>query len=1296
MFRCLIILLLFQSMGSYAQNDRGAKSRSINANAKGTYHAVIVGISDYKQFEDLNYADDDAKMVYEFMERHPDFDTRNIQILLDSQATETRINEALKKAYYDAKQGDKLFFYFAGHGDVAKSQEYGYLLFYNAPTESNYDFEGAWSTTLLKQKFSGFWNKEVKVVIIVDACRSANTSKLGRSSTLNALSEEWPNSIKLLACRSDERALEFDDLGHGAFTYYLLRGLSGLAQDQDSNNVYVEREIRPYVTEKVTTKTKLNQTPEIVGRDALMTVHDVLWDNYIASNSNSSVTNDYGRGRGGNLNESKAITELRKDISRGEIIPPLSYYLDNQKISVRFKKSAQLHNDITYTLSYAFHRQELVAGSGKDKRLTFYKIYNGETDYIDDEFGGVLSSDISEDSELLAYGNWVDQVRIRDMNSRELIQVLKGHNSDVRSVKFSRDGQYLVSGDEQGNTFLWHKDSLFQQRYNTRKHDSRITGIEFLSDNQYLTASKDGKLLMWSVQKDQPIHQLEFDDAIEAISLSPDKLSLLVGLRNKKVLLLDMSEQSGVPIYSFTTYRGGISALDISPDGKHFLLMGRDYLFDIHSLKTSDKIQTIEGSDRGITAGLFTHYTSQIFATNYDGDLNEFEIVNPRKTSAIDTYLQEIIGQEDSEQFEKLALNEIIVGLQETAVDILNRYLNGVGSKPSLYQIENAIFKLHQARFLLKESNLYFDQKLISNILTLQSLKILEKNEQSSFEEAFVLLDSVKSLDTYSVYPFNVESLIQKRQNELERAKSSLNYAIEQIPKWTEPKGNLGLNLIWENRFKEAEALFNQIIEINPNVAKGYLLMAQLSFNQGKFRSAEDLLQIAREKEPEKLEVHLELIRLDIFLGNVESAEGILEQMSTIDPKSRNTLLASTLLSYYKYKNFNRSGNMRDELISSFDAIYHQNSEDRNTLLMGLKILNLLESEDEQGEKLNDEVISRLLKSDKLFPFDPQLLGEYVLAFDKSNADQRFQSLQRTIGDQRDLFIHWAKTLQKLDNQERAHQVLVRAQELIPNNYWVDITLMEGLLESKDQLQLQNQYIKIDSLYPQSSMEGYLLGMLDPASNEEVLLKEFQTNENNFYLNTIYNSLRRQGKAWLKDNDFSSLYSNIRQVEQYYETIIDERKYILGKDLRIISELKANETYIGQGLVATKNEDQYGVRRLNGNIVLTPDRTSIQLLFNNWIIATKSNGKKIYELYNTQGVQLMDQQLIRKPIVYPNFAVVRSGGQSSAVGKDGKVLVPMGNYRIEQGSYRKNKVIMVMGEGKKKYYSYEGICLNCR
>ncbi|HEU5165663.1 MAG TPA: tetratricopeptide repeat protein [Chitinophagaceae bacterium] len=226
--------------------------------------AMIMGISTYKFIRPLSFADSDAELFRDFLKsggggKLPD---SNIYFLKNEEAKAA--NFLVKGMSWlrnrNLKAGDRLYIYLAGHGDAINQDEYFYLTYDCNPAgdKNNYLITGTIQLYNLKVRIAEASRKGVEVIFIMDACR---TNELpgggeGQQQLQAAISEKQAGEIIMLATGAGQESLE-DPLignGHGLFTYYLVDGLSGLADTEGAHdNLVTLDELEKYIATTVPT-----------------------------------------------------------------------------------------------------------------------------------------------------------------------------------------------------------------------------------------------------------------------------------------------------------------------------------------------------------------------------------------------------------------------------------------------------------------------------------------------------------------------------------------------------------------------------------------------------------------------------------------------------------------------------------------------------------------------------------------------------------------------------------------------------------------------------------------------------------------------------------------------------------------------------------------------------------------------------------------------------------------------------------------------------------------------------------
>ncbi len=223
-------------------------------------HAVVIGINDYKNPKyNLNYAVADANGFTSTVKSGMEPITTKVHtyIIQNGEASRTKILETLQQVSEKAKPQDIFLFYYAGHGVVTQgdSKEF-FLVPYDVTqlygAEESLKQKGI-SANELKQIASGI--PAQKQLYILDACQSAGALTAVASSRGVAEEKAIAQLARstgthwLTASGSEQYATEFDELGHGVFTYVLLEALSGKADSGDKR--ITVNELKAYLESRV-------------------------------------------------------------------------------------------------------------------------------------------------------------------------------------------------------------------------------------------------------------------------------------------------------------------------------------------------------------------------------------------------------------------------------------------------------------------------------------------------------------------------------------------------------------------------------------------------------------------------------------------------------------------------------------------------------------------------------------------------------------------------------------------------------------------------------------------------------------------------------------------------------------------------------------------------------------------------------------------------------------------------------------------------------------------------------------
>lgn len=237
------------------------KQPATTLSGKGKIYALIIGISDYDNISDLNYADEDAQDFYNFLVKESSLgvDSNNVRLLINKKATSANVGKELLKLKNRMEEGSTFFIYFAGHGD-ANGEAQAFLLASDLPKiedASLYAFNGGViHVYFLKDEIRKIIaEKKANVVLVTDACRTnelAGKSE-GAKTYVNKIMESNNGEIQFISCAADEKSEESSKYGQGRgiFSYYFTNGLRGLADTRPQDGKVTLRELFDYVQKNV-------------------------------------------------------------------------------------------------------------------------------------------------------------------------------------------------------------------------------------------------------------------------------------------------------------------------------------------------------------------------------------------------------------------------------------------------------------------------------------------------------------------------------------------------------------------------------------------------------------------------------------------------------------------------------------------------------------------------------------------------------------------------------------------------------------------------------------------------------------------------------------------------------------------------------------------------------------------------------------------------------------------------------------------------------------------------------------
>lgn len=201
-------------------------------------YALLIGVSQYaNSANNLPGTGDSAKKMAQLLKNH----TKDVSILTSKYANTDNIKSKLTAIANRAQAGDRIIFYFSGHGGEGGLATYDNWLSYN-------DIVAILGKSKAKDKYC-----------FIDACRAGSAAQ----SRPNSGDVQNANITFFVSSRANENSAVAPLLGD-VFTQSLIKGLQGKC-DADANRKITVVELFKYIYNDVVARPGINQHPQLIG-----------------------------------------------------------------------------------------------------------------------------------------------------------------------------------------------------------------------------------------------------------------------------------------------------------------------------------------------------------------------------------------------------------------------------------------------------------------------------------------------------------------------------------------------------------------------------------------------------------------------------------------------------------------------------------------------------------------------------------------------------------------------------------------------------------------------------------------------------------------------------------------------------------------------------------------------------------------------------------------------------------------------------------------------------------------------
>ena len=261
-------------------------------------------------------------------------------------------------------------------------------------------------------------------------------------------------------------------------------------------------------------------------------------------------------------------------------------------------------------------------------------------------FGSIHSLAFSPDGQYLASGDFNGDIRLWNARTHQLQLILKGHTNWVQAVAYSPHDQLLASGSFDGTVRLWdiHTGVCLQI---LTGHTQGVYSVAFSPDGKMLASgSDDYTIRLWAVYTGEYLNSWQYQDNakphdVKSLAFSPDGQMLASSGSEQTIQLWRIQDgHQGHCWQTLVGHQGWVWSVAFSPDGRMLASGSDDHTIKIWDVSTGDCLKTLVGHHNEVRSIAFSHDGGLLISGSKDRTIRVWNI-------STGSCVQTLIGHEN-------------------------------------------------------------------------------------------------------------------------------------------------------------------------------------------------------------------------------------------------------------------------------------------------------------------------------------------------------------------------------------------------------------------------------------------------------------------------------------------------------------------------------------------------------------------------------------------------------------------------------------------------------------------------
>ncbi|WP_019503871.1 AAA-like domain-containing protein [Pleurocapsa sp. PCC 7319] len=262
-----------------------------------------------------------------------------------------------------------------------------------------------------------------------------------------------------------------------------------------------------------------------------------------------------------------------------------------------------------------------IASASADKTIRIWDVTTGNIlQVLNGHDRSVTSISYSPDGKTIASASADKTIRIWDVTTGNILQVLTGHENSINNVTYSPDGKTITSASTDKTIRIWDV-ATGQELQTLSGHTRYVNDLSYSPDGKTIaTASADKTIRIWNVTTGNTLQILTgHEDSVESVIYSPDGKQISSASSDKTIRIWDVT--TGNILQILTGHEDSVESVIYSPDGKQIATASADKTIRIWDVATDNTLQILSGHEDNVERVIYSPDGKTIASASADGTI---------------------------------------------------------------------------------------------------------------------------------------------------------------------------------------------------------------------------------------------------------------------------------------------------------------------------------------------------------------------------------------------------------------------------------------------------------------------------------------------------------------------------------------------------------------------------------------------------------------------------------------------------------------------------------------------------